>query len=191
LHAPPPPPVDLVLVFGCYRRQTGALFSPLRYKVLLALENIPAHVWSLEIAQAVVGSSCLIFVTSPTMANGAALLEFWAVVWATHPDLIPAEVGSVFLEPEKPFVERAPPLFLSASEIIHSKRDTLQLRVLIKVVEVHDFTNPIDSNNDASDSNDDFIEDGLLGPSPSLSTSLRPWLRIFRIVGESSCADGY
>jgi hypothetical protein len=48
LHVPPPAGADLILIFGCYHRQTGTLFSPLRFKILLALKNILAHVWSLE-----------------------------------------------------------------------------------------------------------------------------------------------
>jgi hypothetical protein len=86
LHARPPVGVDIVVVFGRYRRQTGALFSPMRFKVLLALENIPAHTWSPEIAQAPVGSSCLIFDTSPAVADGSDLSAYWAAAWTTHPD---------------------------------------------------------------------------------------------------------
>jgi hypothetical protein len=67
-----------VLIFGRYHWQTGALFSPLRFKVLLVLENILAHVWSWKTAQAVVGSSCLIFDTTPGMVFGSNLSIYWA-----------------------------------------------------------------------------------------------------------------
>jgi hypothetical protein len=50
LHSPPPAGADLGLVFGHYCRQTDTLFTPLRFKVLVALENIPAHVWLRETA---------------------------------------------------------------------------------------------------------------------------------------------
>jgi hypothetical protein len=50
-----------------------------------------------------------------------------------HPDLIPNEVGCIIPEPEEPFVERAPPLFLSSLELIHSKRDTLQFRAVFRL----------------------------------------------------------
>jgi hypothetical protein len=66
-----------------------------------------------------------------------------------HPDLIPIEVGGMLPEPEVPFVEGEPPLFLQASEIIHSKRDTLQYRVLLHILEVHNFSPPRDSDDDA------------------------------------------
>jgi hypothetical protein len=43
LHALAPPGAGLVLVFQWWRPQIGALFSPLRYMVLLPITNIPAH----------------------------------------------------------------------------------------------------------------------------------------------------
>jgi hypothetical protein len=82
LHFPPSVGADLVLFFGHYHRQTGALFSPLRFKVLLALKNISMHVWSREIAHVVVSSSCLIYDTAPGTA-----------AWAVQLDLVPAEAG--------------------------------------------------------------------------------------------------
>jgi hypothetical protein len=114
LHAHPPVGYEFVLIFAHYRWPTGAGFKPL-----------PAHAWSLETAQAIVGSSCLIFDVAPSSSSGDDLLAFWATAWAMHPDLIPTELGCIFPEPEEPFVEREPPLFLSTSEIIHSKRETL------------------------------------------------------------------
>jgi hypothetical protein len=52
--------------------------------------------------------------------------SFLMAAWAVHPELISEEVGCVVPEPEEPFMERVPPLFLSSSEIVHSpKRDTL------------------------------------------------------------------
>jgi hypothetical protein len=159
----------------------GTLFSLLHFKVFLALENIPAQVKSLDTAQLVVGSSCLIFDTAPSLADGSDMSHFLAVAWAVHPDLISTEVRCMFLELEQPFLERAPPLFLSASEIIHAKQGTLQLRVFIMIVEILDFTIPLDSDDDQSDSNKDSANDGIPGPSPSLSTLLRPWPKVYRL----------
>jgi hypothetical protein len=147
LHVVPPTGAELVLIFGRYRRLLGALFKPLRFKVLLALDTIPAHVWSLDTAQAMVGSSCLIFDTGPSSTDGSDMSQYLAAALAIHPDLILMEVGCVFPEPEQPFVEREPPLFISASEVIHSKQDTLQLRVFIRVVEIHDFSILVDFDN--------------------------------------------
>jgi hypothetical protein len=108
LHSPPPAGADMVLVFARYRHQTGALFSPLRFKVLLGLENIPAHVWSRETAQAVAGSSCLIFDMDPGATHGSDLSSYWAAAWSVHPNLILVEVGCIFLDPEEVIEDRAP-----------------------------------------------------------------------------------
>jgi hypothetical protein len=32
-----------MLIFSRYTRQAGALFSPLRFKILIAIENLLAH----------------------------------------------------------------------------------------------------------------------------------------------------
>jgi hypothetical protein len=50
-----------VLIFRRWTRQAGARFDPLRFKVLLALENIPAHLWSVQMVQKIIGSTCLVF----------------------------------------------------------------------------------------------------------------------------------
>jgi hypothetical protein len=90
LHADPAPDAAPSLHFNRWSRQAGAVFSPLRFKVLLAIENVPAHVWSCEVVQTIIGSSCLIFNTSPRTASGADMSVFLAAAWAIHPDLIPA-----------------------------------------------------------------------------------------------------
>jgi hypothetical protein len=95
----------------------------------------------------------------------------------------------VFLEPEQSLGDRALPFFIPTSEIIHSKRDTLQLRVLIKIVKIHGFTIPCDSDDDQLKSSDDSNGDGLPGLGLSLSTSLQPWPKVYRLAGESSSAN--
>jgi hypothetical protein len=79
--------------------------------------------------------------------------SFLMAAWAVHPELISEEVGCVVPEPEEPFTERVPPLFLSSSYIVHSpKRDTLQFRAVLWLLEVHDFSPPVsDSSNDVDD----------------------------------------
>jgi hypothetical protein len=125
LHAEPTVNRGFSLFFRCWTRQARARFSPLYFKVLLSVTNIPAHAWSLDTAQAIMGSSCLIAEVSSRSLNGEDLSRFMVITWSLHPDLIPAEVGCIIPEPEQTFVEREPSLFLSASETIHSKKDTL------------------------------------------------------------------
>jgi hypothetical protein len=42
------------------------------------LDSIPAHAWLLDMVQAVVGSSCLIFDMAPSSANGSDMSHFLA-----------------------------------------------------------------------------------------------------------------
>jgi hypothetical protein len=95
------------------------------FKVLLSIEKIPMHVWSIEVPQTIVGSSCLIFNASPSSMDGSDMSQFLVAAWAIHPDLIPNEVGCAVPEPIESFIEWQPPVFLQASELIHSKRVSL------------------------------------------------------------------
>jgi hypothetical protein len=78
-------------------------------------------------------------------------------------------------------VEHEPPLSLLALEIIHSKLDTLQFRVFIKVLEVHDFSIPDDSGDEHSGS--DPSEGDDFHPGCGLS---QPWPKVFHLAGDSS-----
>jgi hypothetical protein len=99
-------------------------------------------------------------------------------------DLIPNEVDWIILNPVEPFVEHTLPLFIQASELIHFKSDTVQFWVIIRVIEVHDFTIPPNSDDDVLESSDDSVGNGILGPEPSLSTSLRPWMKTYRLAND-------
>lgn len=59
LHTASPNNAPFKLIFRRWGRQIGASSAPMLFKVQLAIENIPAHAWSLEVAQEIVGSSCL------------------------------------------------------------------------------------------------------------------------------------
>jgi hypothetical protein len=120
LHASQPQGAELVLIFQRWRRQSGALFAPLRYKVLLIVENITAHIWPVQMVQEIIGSSCLVFEPALTSAEGSDLSQFMVVAWVVDPDLIPREVGCVIPEPEGSSVVGESPLFLRVPEMIHS-----------------------------------------------------------------------
>jgi hypothetical protein len=120
LHSVPPRDAGLRLVFCRWRRQAGALFSPLRFKVLLVISNLPDHLWSVEVVQAIVGSY-LIFELVPQLVAREDMSRFYMVAWSRHPDLILVEVGCIVPEPAMPLVVTQPPLFLRESELIHSK----------------------------------------------------------------------
>jgi hypothetical protein len=153
LHTPP-------LLQACrWNQQAGALFKPFRFKILLSVTNVPAHVRSVETVQEIVGSSCLVSEVSPRSLDQSDLSRFLVVVWARHPYLVPTEVACSVSKPADPFVDAQRPLFLRAHEIIHSKCNLLHFRTFVHIVEVHDFDLPESSNNDglppSSDSSDD------------------------------------
>lgn len=106
LCSAPPWESELLLVFQRWNRQAGSQFRPFRF---LSISNVPAHVWSLDTIQAIIGSSCLVFEASPRSLEGSSdLSSFLVVAWARHPDLIPTEVGCSVPEPVEPFVEAEP-----------------------------------------------------------------------------------
>jgi hypothetical protein len=82
LHAPYPSSVELTLIFSRFTWQVGPLFSPLRYKVLSSIENLPAHTWSISTAQEVLGSYALIFDVSSASSSGSDLSQFLVAAWA-------------------------------------------------------------------------------------------------------------
>jgi hypothetical protein len=92
--------------------------------------------------QEIRGSSCTVFKSAPSSTAGSDLSSYVVVAWTMHPDLIPTEVGCVVLELEGTSEVGQRPLFLCASEIIHSRQDNLQFQVFIELLEVHDFSLP-------------------------------------------------
>jgi hypothetical protein len=79
--------------------------------VLLVVNNIPAHMWSPDFVQAVIGSACLVFEPAPASTSGEDLSRLIVVAWATHPDIIPNEVDCAVPEPMEQLVG-LPPLFI-------------------------------------------------------------------------------
>jgi hypothetical protein len=184
LHAPDLLGAGLVLVFQRWWLQINTLFSPLRYKVPLSITNTPAQAWSVDSMQALLGSSCLIFETSLHSLDRSDMSSFLLVTWSMHPKLIPTEVGYAISELVEPFVECAPPLFLRASKIIHSKCDTLQFQVFIRILEIHDFNIPSNSESDSSSEGDSSGED-----YPDYNTGrgmLQPWPQVYHIATGSA-----
>jgi hypothetical protein len=112
------------------------------------------------------------------------MFTFLVIAWSMHPDLISNEVGCAIPEPAQPSVGETP-LFLRASEIIHSKCDMLQFCALVQVLEVHDFTSSADSDDDSPlrSNSSDSRGDGLLDANPR-GTSLQPWPCVYLFVGE-------
>jgi hypothetical protein len=93
LQAPRSPTSNIILSFGCFTHQARLLFLTLHYKVLISIENIPAHTWSISTAQKVLGSSVLIFDVVTLSASSIDLSQFLVMTRVKQPDLIPNEVG--------------------------------------------------------------------------------------------------
>jgi hypothetical protein len=185
LLALPAQEAEIVLRFHRWCRQSHALFSPLRLMVLLAIDNIPVHAWSPSMVHAFIGSACWNLEIILASTNRTDLSRFFVVAWAIHPDLIPNEVGFAIPEPEEPFQEGVPPLFLHALELIHSKLDSLQYRAIIHVLEVHDFSLLDDSDDDEDQVDSDSSDSGGDGLPPMGLSSLCPWPRLFCHCGPS------
>lgn len=108
------------------------------YKVLLSIKNIPAHDWSVDMAQTIVGSSCLCVQLVPATASNVDISSYNVVAWCGDPDRIPLEVDCSIPEPKEPFIDRAPPLFLREEELIKPRRYTLRFTAIINIIEVQD-----------------------------------------------------
>jgi hypothetical protein len=100
------------------RRQTSVGVDQSRVETgretgcLLAIDNLPAHVWLPVVVQTIISSSYLSFEIAPASLNKEDLSRFFVVAWAIHPNLIPVKVGCVEPEPEEEQVVGVRPLFL-------------------------------------------------------------------------------
>jgi hypothetical protein len=81
---------------------------PLQFKVLPAISNVPAHIWSTASIQEIIGSSCLVFEVAPCSASKSDMSKFMVVAWSVNPHIISAEVGCIIPEPTTPFEDRQP-----------------------------------------------------------------------------------
>jgi hypothetical protein len=120
--------------------------APLRFKVLLDLRGIPAHLWGVETAQCVVRSSSLITQVAPASISRRDMRTFTVVAWCIDLDLIPDQVVLVVPETEAPYVEQG--LFLRPEELIHSSQGTLRYRVQIDIRETQDWRPSSSSGDD-------------------------------------------
>jgi hypothetical protein len=141
------------------------LFKPFKCKVLILVSNVPVHVWSVEVIQAILGSSCLVFDVDPRSRDELEMDNFIVVAWASDPELILTGIG--FSIPELVNLPEVgvTPLFLWASEIIHSLCNLLHYHAIVNVLEIHDFSTPLSSDSEGgrrgSDSGPD--DDGYPG----------------------------
>ena len=154
LQGPVPMGTPFYLLWRRWRRQSMAAAGSLKYKVLIGLKGMPAHIRGIHSAPRILGTSCANLVPAPASAAGEDLREFVVAAWCVHPDFIPHERLIAIPEPEMPFVVE-PTLYLREHEVIHSELPVLQYGVRIRIIEVQDWTAPPSSSDDAPGDSDD------------------------------------
>uniref|UniRef100_A0A452ZPK7 DUF4283 domain-containing protein n=1 Tax=Aegilops tauschii subsp. strangulata TaxID=200361 RepID=A0A452ZPK7_AEGTS len=78
------------LYFRQWNRQAQAVHSMLSFKVSLVLEGIPPHAWDREVAEDLLGSSCLVDMVAPETSARRDLSAFRLSAWTADPDAIPS-----------------------------------------------------------------------------------------------------
>ncbi|CAL5044434.1 unnamed protein product [Urochloa decumbens] len=182
LHAEPPGNSVLRLTFRRWRREACAVSEPLQFKVLLDMKGIPGHLWEVDVAQRIVGTSCSIIQAAPDVETRRNMRTFTVAAWAVHPDLIPEEVVVIVPEKDAPFSPGN--LFLRPEELIHTSKSTLRYRVSIEVREVQDWHETPDSSSDerrehGRSDDDESDQDGFPGAGNG-GRSSKPWPRRHR-----------
>jgi hypothetical protein len=88
-----------IFLWRRWRRHSMASARSFRFKVLLAMTGVPSHVWSLNAAQRILGSSCAGLELPHITAGQEDMSEFLVSAWCIHPDLIAQEVVIAVPEP--------------------------------------------------------------------------------------------
>ncbi|XBI27075.1 hypothetical protein VPH35_051627 [Triticum aestivum] len=114
------------LFFRQWNRQAQAVHSQLNYKVSLVLEGIPPHAWEREIAEDLLGTSCLVDMVAPESSSRRDLSAFKLTAWTAEPDSIPSLRWLAIPEPGLVAPLSLPPL--------------LQYKVLIHLDSVADYS---------------------------------------------------
>lgn len=157
MQEPYPPVIPFKLLFKPWRCESMAVAAPMKFRVLITIRSIRAHVWLQSTTEKILQSSYEILALSPDTRDRVDFTRFELVAWCVHPSLIPKEKILVVPEEDEPFVESAPPLFLKQKDLIHTKRHTLRYRVIVFIHEVQDMRprSPPSSSDGSPDSDDD------------------------------------
>ncbi|KAJ1293711.1 hypothetical protein BS78_01G089600 [Paspalum vaginatum] len=144
-RGPPPPSTPFQQIWKRWSRLSVASPKDLRFRVLLVLSGIPAHTWSLDSAQPILGSSCAKLEPTEDTVNRTDLKHFVVADWRVHPDLIPCVRTLLLPEPKLPHDPGN--LFLKEHELIHSKLSLLTYCVAVCLLEWQDRTPRDDDDN--------------------------------------------
>ncbi|KAJ1281173.1 hypothetical protein BS78_04G287700 [Paspalum vaginatum] len=157
LSGAPPSSSPFRLVWKRWSRLSLAVPLDLRFHVLLLLRGLSAHVWSLEVARCVLGTSCAQLELAPESVSRTDLGQLVVVAWCIHPDCVPAEVTILLPEAKKP--HDLGNLFLKEHEMIQSKLSSMTYRVSVQLLEWQDWTPGDDGNATSSDNWDSDVDE--------------------------------
>ncbi|KAJ1282541.1 hypothetical protein BS78_03G060500 [Paspalum vaginatum] len=118
LHGAIPLSPPFRLLWRPWLRLSRAAPDKMRFKVLLVLRGMPAHAWSLDSAQRVLGSSYAGLEAARKTIDRVNLRRFVVAAWCSHPHMIPSERQLWVPEPKMP--HEPGNLFLREHEMMHT-----------------------------------------------------------------------
>ncbi|CAN6345196.1 unnamed protein product [Urochloa humidicola] len=129
------------LFFRPWTRLVRAESRPLRQRVSLEIEGIPAHAWSVRTARKLLASSCWIERLEPASEDRSDMSFMALTAWTDDPSLIPRRKLLVIAEHERPVVHEDPVtqrIFANTRPYLREKK-ALQYEVLIHLRSIADF----------------------------------------------------
>lgn len=158
------------LIWSRWSRHCTASPGSFRYKVVVGMKGVPAHVRCVESAQIILGNSCA-KIEAEALDDLDDEREFFVAEWCIHPKLIPNE--KVIAVPEPEVHDPCGVLCLRPEEVIHAHLPALRYPVQLRIVEVQDWHTPPTSSDDEAgwgrrDEDDDSGDSNYNGYHPGL-----------------------
>ncbi|CAN6331170.1 unnamed protein product [Urochloa humidicola] len=127
--------------FRQWTRLVRASLQSLRFRVSLEIEGVPAHAWSIDIAQRILGSSCWVERLEHSSANREDMSVMSLTAWTDRPCRIPKEATVFIAEHELPVVHSDPDMqriFANVRPYLREKA-VLQYETIIHLRSFADF----------------------------------------------------
>ncbi|CAN6344276.1 unnamed protein product [Urochloa humidicola] len=130
------------LMFRPWTRLVRASHRPLRQRVSLEIEGIPAHAWSLRVARKLLASSCWIERIEPTSEDHSDMAFMALTAWTDNPSAIPRRMYLAIAEHERPVIHEDPEterIFANTRPYLRDKM-AFQYEVFIHLRRIADFS---------------------------------------------------
>ncbi|CAN6172135.1 unnamed protein product [Urochloa humidicola] len=130
------------LLFRPWTRLVRASHRPLRQRVRLEIEGVPAHAWSMRVARKLLASSCWIEHLELSTADRSDMSFMALTAWTDNPSMIPKRKRLIIAEHERQVVHEDPEvecIFANTRPYLREK-NTLQYEVLIHLRNIADFS---------------------------------------------------